>query len=120
MAMRVLLGGVGKNEVASKIREIGDADLEVKVTNDMDAAMKLRSGQADYFFGTCHTGAGASLGVLVGLLGGDRCMTFRRGLASEEAVRQALDDGKVAFGFSVDQIDKVVPALVRGIRDKSS
>lgn len=120
MATRVLLGGVGKSEVASKIREIGDSGLEVKVTNDMDAAMKLRSGQADYFLGTCHTGAGASLGVLVGLLGGDKCMTFRRGLASEEAVRQALDDGKVAFGFSVDQIDKVVPALVHGIREKSS
>jgi hypothetical protein len=119
MAARILLGGVGKSEVASKLREIGDEGLEVKITNDMDAAMKLRAGQADYFLGTCHTGAGGSLGVLVGLLGNDKCMTFRRGLAREEIVRDALDEGKVAFGFSVDQIDQVVPALVRGIRERA-
>jgi hypothetical protein len=45
-------------------------------------------------------------------------MTFRRGLAREETVRDALDEGKVAFGFSVDQIDKVVPALLAGIRER--
>jgi hypothetical protein len=118
MATRILLGGVGKSDVASKIREIGDEGLEAKITNDMDAAMKLREGQAEYFFGTCHTGAGGSLGVLVGLLGNDKCMTFRRGLAREEIIRDALDEGKVAFGFSVDQIDQVVPALVRGIRER--
>jgi len=116
MTARILLGGVGKSEVASKIKELGTEGLEVKATNDMDAAMKLRSGQADYYFGTCHTGAGASLGVLVGMLGNDKCMTFRRGLAKEEVVREALEEGKVAFGFSVDQIDKVVPVLVEGIR----
>jgi hypothetical protein len=118
MTARILLGGVGKSEVASKIKELGAEGLEVKATNDMDAAMKLRSGQADYYFGTCHTGAGASLGVLVGMLGNDKCMTFRRGLAKEEAVRDALDEGKVVFGFSIDQIDKVVPVLVEGIRQR--
>ena len=56
MAARILLGGVGKSDVASKIREIGEEGLDVTITNDMDAAMKLRAGQADYFFGTCHTG----------------------------------------------------------------
>lgn len=118
MTARILLGGVGKSEVASRIKEIGDEGLEVKATNDMDAAMKLRAGQADYYFGTCHTGAGASLGVLVGLLGNDKCMTFRRGLAKEEVVKEALDGGKVAFGFSIDQIDRVVPVLIEGIRQR--
>ena len=115
----ILLGGVGKSEVASKIKELGTEGLEVRVTNDMDAAMKLRAGQADYYFGTCHTGAGASLGVLVGLLGSDKCLTFRRGLARDDVVMQALEDGKVAFGFSVDQIDKVVPALLKGIQGRA-
>ena len=118
MTARIILGGVGKREVASKIKEIGEEGLEVKATNDMDAATKLRAGQADYYFGTCHTGAGASLGVLVGLLGSDKCMTFRRGLAKPEAVKEALEGGKVAFGFSTDQIDRVVPVLVEGIRQR--
>ncbi|WP_372348939.1 DUF2620 family protein [Streptomyces sp. KL116D] len=46
--------------------------------------MKLRAGQADYFLGTCHTGAGASLGVLVGLMGQAACHTFGRGVPTEE------------------------------------
>jgi hypothetical protein len=86
----------------------------------MDAAMKLRSGQADYYFGTCHTGAGASLGVLVGILGSDKCMTFKRGVGSEETIRQALDEGRVAFGFSIDQVDKVVPVLVKSIQARQA
>ena len=120
MTTKILLGGVGKREVASKIKELGSEGLEVGITNDMDAAMKLRAGQADYYFGTCHTGAGGSLGVLVGLLGSEKCMTFRRGLAREEVVTDALDDGKVAFGFSIDQIEQVVPVLVQGIRQRQA
>jgi hypothetical protein len=115
----VLLGGIGKGEVASLLRTMDDGGLDVRITNDMDAAMKLRAGQADYYFGTCHTGAGASLGVLIGLLGSDKCVTFRRSTGSEESIRQALDEGKVAFGFPVDQIDKLVPALVKGIRERT-
>lgn len=118
MTVKIILGGVGKSEVASKIKEFGTEGLEVNATSDMDAAMKLRAGQADYYFGTCHTGAGASLGVLVGILGSDRCKTFGRRLAKEEDVREALEGGKVAFGFSTDQIDKIVPVLVEEIRNR--
>lgn len=57
---KILTGGVGKTEVAHTVSGLALDGLEITVSNDMDAAMKLRAGQADYYLGTCHTGAGAS------------------------------------------------------------
>lgn len=109
--MRIISGGVGKAEVADALRPLlGPAD-ELIVSTDMDAALKLKTGAADYYLGTCHTGAGASLGVLVGLLGGAKCHTFGRKVPTAHEIDEALADGKVAFGFSIDQISSVVPEL---------
>jgi hypothetical protein len=113
---KILVGGVGKADVAKRLEEIGG--LEVVVTNDMDAATRLMAGQADYYIGTCHTGAGGSLGVLVGLLGAARCFTFGRGQATEAEAEAAIAEGKVAFGFSIDQIDQVVPILAGAIHER--
>lgn len=108
--MKIMTGGVAKSAVAEALTPLLGPEDEVIVGTDMDAAMKLRSGAIDYYFGTCHTGAGASLGVLVGLLGG-KAHTFGRGVPSREAVAQAIADGKVAFGFALDQVSDVVPLL---------
>ncbi len=116
----VLVGGVGKKDVATALGAVGDPGLRVVVSNDMDAAMQLKGGQADYFVGTCHTGAGASLGVLVALLGRDKCHTFGRTVPSLQDVTAALDAGKVAFGFSIDQVDKIVPTIAQALRDRQS
>ncbi|WP_225828459.1 DUF2620 domain-containing protein [Streptomyces naphthomycinicus] len=112
---KILTGGVGKVEVARTVDELALGGVEVSVSNDMDAAVKLRAGQADYFLGTCHTGAGASLGVLVGLLGQRSCHTFGRSVPTVEEVRDLLVGGKKVFGFAVDQIDLVAPVLVHAI-----
>ncbi|RCG25512.1 DUF2620 domain-containing protein [Streptomyces diacarni] len=112
---KILTGGVGKTEVANAIKELGLDGVDVVVSSDMDAAMKLRAGQADYFFGTCHTGAGASLGVLVGLMGQSACHTFGRSVPTEDEVAALLTEGKKVFGFSMDQIGTVVPLLTRAV-----
>ncbi|MEU6388861.1 DUF2620 domain-containing protein [Streptomyces sp. NPDC046939] len=116
---KILTGGVGKVEVADTVKGLGLDGVEVTVSSDMDAAMKLRAGQADYFLGTCHTGAGASLGVLVGLMGQPACHTFGRGVPTEEEVDALLADGKKVFGFSMDQIDRIAPLLARAIAARS-
>ncbi|WP_394429969.1 DUF2620 domain-containing protein [Streptomyces sp. SGAir0957] len=116
---KILTGGVGKVEVADTVKGLGLDGVEVTVSSDMDAAMKLRAGQADYFLGTCHTGAGASLGVLVGLMGQPACHTFGRGVPTEEEVGALLADGKKVFGFSMDQIDRIAPLLARAIAARS-
>lgn len=118
--MRIIAGGVAKQEVAAALQPLLGPDDTVTVGNDMDAAMQLRSNAVDYYLGTCHTGAGASLGVLVGLLGSDKTHTFGRGVPSEEAVQQAVDAGNVAFGFSLDQVDAVVPRLFAALQSRQA
>ncbi|SDT61826.1 DUF2620 family protein [Jiangella sp. DSM 45060] len=109
--MKLIAGGVAKIEVAEALRPLLGPDDTVVVGTDMDAAVQLRSGAADYYLGTCHTGAGASLGVLVGLLGSDKTHTFGRTVPSAAAIEAAVDAGNVAFGFALDQVEDVVPAL---------
>ncbi|MFI7386977.1 DUF2620 domain-containing protein [Streptomyces sp. NPDC049813] len=116
---KILTGGVGKVEVANTVKELGLDGVEVTLSSDMDAAMKLRAGQADYFLGTCHTGAGASLGVLVGLMGQPACHTFGRGVPTADEVDALLADGKKVFGFSMDQIDRIAPLIARAIAARS-
>ncbi|MFC9647693.1 MULTISPECIES: DUF2620 domain-containing protein [unclassified Streptomyces] len=112
---KILTGGVGKTEVANTVSALALDGLEITVSNDMDAAMKLRAGQADYYLGTCHTGAGASLGILVGLLGQPLCHTFGRHVPTEDEVAALLADGKKVFGFAIDQIDVLAPIMARAI-----
>lgn len=112
---KILIGGVGKTEVTAVIKNLRIDGIDVVLSSDMDAAMKLRAGQADYFLGTCHTGAGASLGVLVGLMGAAACHTFGRGIPTEDEIAALIADGKRAFGFSMDQIDPVAPLMARTI-----
>ncbi|MFE7119912.1 DUF2620 domain-containing protein [Streptomyces sp. NPDC057654] len=112
---KILTGGVGKVEVAETVKKLALDGVEITVSSDMDAAMKLRAGQADYFLGTCHTGAGASLGVLVGLMGKDACHTFGRSVPTEDDVNALLAEGKKVFGFAIDQIDLVAPVMARAI-----
>lgn len=107
---KILTGGVGKAEVTDTIKRLAIDGIDVVASSDMDAAMKLRVGQADYYLGTCHTGAGASLGVLVGLMGSAACHTFGRGVPTEDEVAALLAAGKKAFGFSMDQIDVIAPS----------
>ncbi|MBV2364536.1 DUF2620 family protein [Streptomonospora nanhaiensis] len=109
--MKFIAGGVAKSEVADTLRPLLREGDTVQVGTDMDAAALLRTGAADYYLGTCHTGAGASLGVLVGLLGSDRTHTFGRRVPSAADVQAAVDAGKVAFGFALDQVQDVVPLL---------
>jgi hypothetical protein len=112
---KILIGGVGKTEVADTVSGLGLDDVQVAVSNDMEAAVTLRTGRADYYLGTCHTGAGASLGVLVGLVGAAKCHTFGRSVPSQEEVRALLEEGKTVFGFAIDQIDTVSPLVARAI-----
>lgn len=117
---KILTGGIGKSEVADAVAGLGLTGVDVVVSSDMDAALALRSGQGDYFLGTCHTGAGASLGVLVGLLGSADCHTFGRAVPGAEQIEALLDEGKRVFGFALDQLDAVAPALARAIAARTS
>lgn len=109
--MKIMTAGVGKAQVAEAIKPLLGPDDEIVISSDMEAGMALRSGKADFYLGTCHTGAGASLGMLVGLLGSAKCHTFGRSVPTAETVEAAVAGGAVALGFAIDQIDDVVPVI---------
>lgn len=114
--MKLIVGGVGKVAAAKALESVLEPGDEVIVGTDMDAAIKLKTGAADYYLGTCHTGAGASLGVLVGMLGTDKCHTFGRTVPTEAEIDSAVSTGAVAFGFSIDQIDPVAVNIYSSLK----
>ena len=112
---KILTGGAGKAQVADLLAELGVDGLEVAVSSDMEAATLLRTGRADYFLGTCHSGAGASLGLLLGVLGSGMCHTFGRSVPTDAEVAALLADGKRVFGFGMDQLSDVTPVIARAL-----
>lgn len=114
---RILTGGLGRTDVARLVQQLAPDGIDVAESSDMDAASELRSGRADYYLGTCHTGAGASLGVLVGVLGSGACHTFGRAVPRDDQVAALLAAGVRVFGFAVDRIEAVAPVIVRAVAD---
>ena len=60
--MKIVVGGqIEKEVLATALRTAFDARntaVEVAVLNDIEAAMAIQSGAADYYFGACNTGGG--------------------------------------------------------------
>ncbi len=74
--MKIVVGGaLNKKENGELIEQYGNGRVEVTVMPDLQAAMALKSGQADYYFGSCQTGAGGALGMAIAMNGMDKCIT---------------------------------------------
>jgi hypothetical protein len=107
-----LVGGIGKAETSRLLVSGLGAGAEVEVSSDFEAASVVATQTDAYYLGSCHTGAGAALGVLVPLLGADRCHAFGRSVPTPEQLNGLLEEGKVAFGFPVDNTTAVVSVFV--------
>lgn len=109
----VYIGGVGKADVKRLLEQRHDPKLKIVVSNDLEAGPILKRTTDTYYIGTCHTGAGGSLGAMLAFLGRQRCHTFgRQARVTTGDVQKLLDAGIRVFGLSVDQINAVVPTLV--------
>ncbi len=113
----IYIGGVGKADVKRLLEQRRDPKLKIVVSNDLEAGRILKRTSDTYYIGTCHTGAGGSLGAMLAFLGRQKCHTFgRQARINASDVQKLLDVGIRAFGLSVDQINNVVPALVDAIQ----
>lgn len=97
---------------------------QVEVLNDPDkiAVRKVKSGEVDFYLGSCETGGGASLAVAFATLGFKNCLTVSRqgNMPDEKKIRQLVYSGDhKAFGYVHSHTEKVVPALVKALIDKS-
>ncbi len=113
--MKIVVGGqIDKEEIASIIKkQLGDA-AEVTVKSDLDATMGMKSGQYDYYVGACNTGGGGALAMALALLGKAKCATVSMpgNIKSDEEIRSEVRDGKVAFGFTAQHKEAVLPVLL--------
>lgn len=118
--MKIVVGGqVEKKEIERMIKEI-DPSIETEVKSDLDAAMAIKTKQADYYIGACHTGGGGALAMAIAMLGKNQTETVSMPgkQPKEEQITQAVNDGKKAFGFTADHAEKAVPMILDALKSK--
>ncbi|HTK07469.1 MAG TPA: DUF2620 family protein [Ktedonobacteraceae bacterium] len=112
----IYIGGVGKSDLKRLLEQRHDPNLKFVVSNDLEAGPILKRTTDTYYIGTCHTGAGGSLGAMLAFMGRQRTHTFgRQSRTTPEDVRKLLASNVRVFGLSVDQINAIVPVLVDAI-----
>lgn len=119
--MKIVIGGqVEKQRIEKLIKQL-DSSIETTIKSDLDAAMAIKTGQADYYLGACHTGGGGALAMAIALIGKDKCETVSMPgrMPDKEKIEQAVQQGKVAFGFTGDHADTAVPMIIEAIKKYS-
>ena len=109
-----------KKAIAALLTKYSEGKAEVLVMGDLEATMAIKNKQVDYYFGSCATGAGGALGLAVGLLGRDKCISVSMPgkILSQDEISAAVKAGKVAFGFVNYDAEKVIPLILKAISEK--
>ena len=117
--MKIAVGGMNKNEMSDAIKKF-DPEIETVITTDIDAASMLKKGEADYYFGACHSGGGSAISVLIGLVGYSNCCTACKTSSRPNPVDIAkyVNEGKFVFGMTVDGLQETVPIILENLRNK--
>lgn len=112
---KIVVGGqIDKEEVKALVIQYGLPEYTVDVKSDLDAAMAIKTGAADYYIGACSTGGGGALAMALALLGRDNCVTVSMPgkIMPEEEIRESVRSGKKAFGFTAQHKNDVVPIIM--------
>lgn len=116
--MKIVVGGaLNKRENKELIEKYGEGRVEVQIMQDIQAAIALKNGQADYYFGSCQTGAGGALGMAIAMNGMDQCITVAMvgRILKDDEILKAVQNGKKAFGFVPEAAAGVIPVIMKGI-----
>ena len=112
---KIVVGGqIDKAEIKAIAEKHSGGKFAVEIKNDLDAAMALKSGQADFYLGACNTGGGGALAMAIAIVGLNLTETVSMpGKIKDEAeIRQSVRNGKKAFGFTAQHKDVVVPIIM--------
>lgn len=112
---KIVIGGqIDKEEVKSLVEKHANGQFTIEIKSDLDAAMGMKSGAYDYYLGACHTGGGGALAMALALLGRDQCVTVSMpgSVMEESEIRQNVQNGKVAYGFTAQHKEIVVPIIM--------
>ena len=119
--IKIVIGGaIEKQNIANLVEKIGGENVKVEVMSDMQAAMAIKTGKADYYLGACHTGGGGALSMAMALLTRDKCATVSMPgkPPKEENIVKVVSEGKIAFGFTGDHYEIAVPVILGEILNK--
>ncbi|MGX6971133.1 DUF2620 domain-containing protein [Vagococcus bubulae] len=112
---KIVVGGqIDKEEVRKLVEEYGNGNFDIDVKSDLDAAMAVKNGQADFYMGACNTGGGGALAMALALLGRENCVTVSMPskVMDEAEIRKEVLSGKKAFGFTAQHKEIVVPIIM--------
>lgn len=116
--LRIVVGGqLEKDRIAGMIRKIGGDKVTVMVKSDIEAAMAIKTNLAEYYFGACNTGGGGALAMAIALLGMKLCATVSMPgkIKSDEEIIKEIENGKKAFGFTVQHAEQIIPVIMNKI-----
>lgn len=118
--IRIAIAGLQKDRISRSVQQAGGNQVEVTVTTDMDAARKVKNGQADYYIGACNSGGGAALSIAIGLLGYSRCATVAKsgGKPDADHIDELVGQGTVAFGMAEESIEAATAYLIDSLLKK--
>lgn len=114
--LRIVVGGqLSKNENAKLIEQFGEGKVEITVLGDLQAAMAVKNKKADFYFGSCQTGAGGALAMAIAMLGYDKCISVAMvgKVLEDEEIVEAIQKGKIAFGFVPEAGHTVIPIIMK-------
>ena len=112
---KIVIGGqMDKAEIQKLVEQGAVGKFEVEVKSDLDAAMAVKNGSVDYYFGACNTGGGGALAMALALLGRDLCATVSMPsrIMDEAEIRANVQQGKKAFGFTAQHKEVVIPIIM--------
>ncbi len=118
---KIVVGGqIDKKEIAQEIEKLSNGQLSVEIKSDLDAAMAIKNGVYDYYIGACNTGGGGALAMAIAMLGPNLCSTVSMpgNIKDASFIEGEFDKGKIAFGFTAQHRDQVLPILVKEILNK--
>ncbi|MCG3460586.1 DUF2620 domain-containing protein [Xenorhabdus bovienii] len=117
--MKFVVGGqIEKERIAEVIQQLaGDKATAITIMNDIEAAMAIKNGDADYYLGACNTGGGGALAIAIALIGLNQCVTISMPgkILSDDEIIAHVKAGKKAFGFTGQDIDMVLPVIINTI-----
>lgn len=117
MYKMVIGGQINKQEIADLVKKIAGDRFEINIKSDLDAAMDIKNGKVDYYLGACNTGGGGALAMAMALAGNEKCATISMPgkIYPDDFIFEEVKKGKVAFGFTAQHIEAVVPVLINAI-----
>ncbi|CAB4927847.1 MAG: DUF2620 family protein [Actinobacteria bacterium] len=115
--VRVVVAGVDAPSMAELATNAGGGRVEAAALGDMQGARLIKKGQADYYLGTCWSGGGGALAAATAILGANLVgIVGTPGMVvTDERVRTAVGEGRIAFGFAYEQTAAAIPIIIREI-----